>query len=442
MTNAAQIASDSSLESTRATLAQHPTASTARAGAAIPGQKLSAPLLLVLAALAALGLLATNIMLPSLRSIAGTFGVSTAEMGVALSAFLLVFAVGQLLVGPLSDAWGRRGLVLGGLVLFVAGSLLCALATDLPVLIAGRIVQALGVCAAYALARAIALDLFAGDALARMLALMMVAMAAAPGFSPLLGGALDHQFGWRSTFLAVAGLGAVVLVIYLALVGETHHSSRRVAFAPISIARRYRQLALDQRFLLPALAVMLLMGGLFAIFAASPTILMDGLGLSANQLGLFFAVTVLFVFAGGLLAPRLAARSGPGRIAIAGLVIAFIGGALLFALAAVGIRTFLAFAIPVAVFLFGFGLANPLAIAITLSPFRDMAGLASALLGFLQMAGAALGAALVTSLAMAPVAALGSMLASFLGVAIILLVGRREASQRPASLLESGRPIR
>ena len=123
-------------------------------------------------------------------------------------------------------------------------------------------------------------------------------------------------------------------------------------------------------------------------------------------------------------------------------MIAFIGGALLFALAAVGIRTFLAFAIPVAVFLFGFGLANPLAIAITLSPFRDMAGLASALLGFLQMAGAALGAALVTSLAMAPVAALGSMLAFFLGVAITLLVGRREASQRPASLLESGRPIR
>src|SRR4029450_9235679 len=109
-----------------------------------------------------------------------------------------------------SDRFGRRGLVLGGLIVFVAGSILCSMASSLSVLIAGRITQAVGVCAASVLARAIPRDLFVGEALARVLALTLVAMAAAPGFSPLLGGALDHLFGWKSAFLTLALLGPII----------------------------------------------------------------------------------------------------------------------------------------------------------------------------------------------------------------------------------------
>lgn len=139
--------------------------------------------LVLLASLAALGTLATNIILPSFPSMGAELGISSREMGLTLSYFFVAFAVGQLLVGPVSDRYGRKWLVIGGLLIFSLGSLLCAYASSLHTLLAGRVVQALGVCAASVLSRAIARDLFEGEALARILALIMVAMAAAPGFS-------------------------------------------------------------------------------------------------------------------------------------------------------------------------------------------------------------------------------------------------------------------
>src|SRR6202051_1510761 len=160
----------------------------------------------VLAALAATGTLATNILLPSLPEMAASLKVSSA----AVTSAIAVFALGQLAVGPISDRYGRRWPVLTGFVVFLAGSVWCGLATDLPSLLAGRVIQAAGACSTSVLSRAIARDLFSGAALGRAMALIMIAMAAAPGFSPLLGGALDHAFGWRSEFVFVGAFAAVV----------------------------------------------------------------------------------------------------------------------------------------------------------------------------------------------------------------------------------------
>jgi MFS transporter, DHA1 family, multidrug resistance protein len=148
----------------------------------------------VLAALSASGTLATNILLPSLPSIAIAVGVSSAQVTAAITIFLAMFALGQLVVGPMSDRFGRRVPVMIGFAVFFAGSIWCALANDLAALLIGRVVQAGGACATSVLSRAIARDLFEGEKLARVLTFVMVAMAAAPGFSPLVGGALDHFF--------------------------------------------------------------------------------------------------------------------------------------------------------------------------------------------------------------------------------------------------------
>ena len=224
--------------------------------------RLSGGILVLLAGLAALGALATNIILPAFPQIGAGLGVSSQELGLTLSSFFVAFAFGQLLVGPLSDRFGRKWLVLGGLAVFVAGSVLCALAGTLPVLILGRVIQAFGACAASVLSRAIARDLFDGEALARALALTMIAMAAAPGFSPLLGSALDSQFGWRITFLVVAGFGLALAQHYWTSAGETHLADRRASLTACAVASAYGRLAVDARFLLPAVSVSLVIGGL------------------------------------------------------------------------------------------------------------------------------------------------------------------------------------
>src|SRR5438270_6092316 len=258
----------------------------------------------VLATLAAIGTLATNILLPSLPQMAASLHVTTAEVTASITVFLAVFAVGQLAVGPISDRYGRRIPVLTGFAVFLAGSIWCGLATDLPGLLIGRVIQAAGACATSVLSRAIARDLFSGAALARAMALIMIAMAAAPGFSPLLGGALDHAFGWRSEFVLVAAFAALGAVAYGTVFGETHHATR-TPLDPLAIAKNYFGLIADRLFLIPAATVSLIMGGLFSMFSAAPRVLIEGLQFAPIQLGWFFAGTVMFVFGAGMLATRL-----------------------------------------------------------------------------------------------------------------------------------------
>src|SRR3954462_11665049 len=245
----------------------------------------------VLALLAATGTLATNILLPSLPQMAVSLNVSTAAVTSAITVFLAVFAVGQLVVGPVSDRFGRRWPVLIGFAVFFAGSVWCGLPTDLPGLLAGRVVQAVGACATLVLSRAIARDLFTGAALARAMALIMIAMAAAPGFSPLLGGALDHAFGWRSELVLLAAFAALGAAAYAAVFGETHHATR-TPLDPFAITKTYLGLIADRRFVVPAATVSLIMGSLFSMFSAAPRILIEAMHFTPIQLGLFFAGTV------------------------------------------------------------------------------------------------------------------------------------------------------
>ena len=170
--------------------------------------------IIVLAALAAVGSFATNILLPSLPSMAKDLNVSTAAVSSTISVYLAVFAVGQLVVGPLSDRYGRWKPVMFGLSIFVLGSVWCEFSTTLPMMLVGRTIQALGACAASVLSRAIARDLLSGEDLTRALAFIMVAMSAAPGFSPLIGGLLDATSGWRSEFFVVGLFGAIVSASY------------------------------------------------------------------------------------------------------------------------------------------------------------------------------------------------------------------------------------
>ena len=379
----------------------------------------------VLAALAATGTLATNILLPSLPQMAASLHVTTPAVTASITVFLAVFAVGQLAVGPISDRYGRRMPVVIGFAVFFIGSIWCGLANDLPTLLSGRVVQAAGACSTSVLSRAIARDLFSGAALGRAMALIMIAMAAAPGFSPLLGGALDHYFGWRSEFGFVAVFAAVGALAYAAVLGETHRSTR-TPLNPVAIAKTYLSLIIDRRFLIPAVTVSLIMGGLFSLFSAAPRILIEELQFTPIQLGLFFAGTVLVVFSAGMLATKLAPRFGLDRSIQAGLLLAATGSVAVL-LVSVFNATFLPFLVGTCVFLLGMGIVNPLGTAQALSPFGEKAGAASALVGFWQMMGAACGVWLVAAISHEAMFALGLVLTMASLLALVLYTMRTKS---------------
>jgi DHA1 family bicyclomycin/chloramphenicol resistance-like MFS transporter len=308
--------------------------------------------------------------------------------------------------------------VLTGFAVFFAGSVWCGLATDLPSLLTGRVVQAAGACATSVLSRAIARDLFSGPALARAMALIMIAMAAAPGFSPLLGGAIDLMFGWRSEFALVGLFAALGALAYGTVLGETH-GSMRIPLDPVAITRTYLGLSIDRRFLIPAAAVSLIMGALFSVFSALPRVLIEMMRFTPIQLGLFFAGTVMIVFAAGMLATRLAPRFGLDRSIRGGLVaVAF--GSIAILLVSITSSSFIPFLAAMSVFLLGMGIVNPLGTAQALSPFGEKAGAASALLGFWQMMAAAIGVWLTATISHQAMFALGIVLtaASFAAIGL------------------------
>jgi multidrug resistance protein len=234
----------------------------------------------VICAFAATGILSTNIFLTSLPAIAADLRVSSAAVTSTITVFLTIFAVGQLIVGPLSDRLGRQMPILIGLCIFVLGTIWCAFAGDLSGLLIGRSIQASGACTAAVLSRAIARDLFDGQALAKTMASITIATAAAPGFSPLIGSALDHLFGWRSEFVFVAVFAICAGAAYVTFVGETKVASDSSPH-PRSVTGSYMDLIRDTRFVAPARTASFLMAGLFAVFSGAPRVLLEGFGLSA-----------------------------------------------------------------------------------------------------------------------------------------------------------------
>ena len=241
-------------------------------------------------------------------------------------------------------------------------------------------------------------------------------MAAAPGFSPLLGGALNSFLGWRSTFGVVALLAVLLGMRYWRQLGETHGTDKRAPLSIPAILKTYGELLRDRRFIAPALSVSLVIGSLYMFFAMAPAILMTGFGFAPVGLSLFFASTVFVVFGAGLLAPKLARRWGQVRAARTGILIALAGSLALL----LGWEEVYYFSFAITVFLMGMGMINPLGTAITMQPFGQKAGAASALLGFLQMGCAAIAIGIAASLPVPVYAAFCIVLAANLGLSLLV----------------------
>jgi MFS transporter, DHA1 family, multidrug resistance protein len=380
----------------------------------------------LLTALVAIGSFSTSIYVPSMPALAVEFGATPEQVKLTLTLFLLAFALGQLVYGPLSDRIGRRGLLLAGLGLYLAGSLACALAPSIGTMIAARFLQAAGACAGAVLGRAVVRDVHGRAGTARVFAWIGAATALSPAIAPTLGGHLHVWFGWRANFVLLAALGAALLLGVRLLLPETNRRRDPQATGLGRMAANYRLLLADRRFLGYLLCGSLPYAGLYAYIAVTPFLFIGRLGLSPEVYGTLTLFTTGSYLAGSLAAARLGPRLGVDGLVLAGVAVALAGAAVMAALAAfvLSVPTLLG---PMMLFSVGLGLSLPSAMAGGMLPFPQMAGAASALLGFWQMFLAALAtlatAALPQASALGMAALLVALAAASVAARLTLLRG-------------------
>jgi DHA1 family bicyclomycin/chloramphenicol resistance-like MFS transporter len=349
----------------------------------------------LLAALSAVGPLTTDMYLPSLPDIVRLLGATTAQGQLTISAYLIGFAVGQIVYGPVADRHGRKPVLIGAIVLYCAASLACALSTSIELLIVARFAQALGGSGGVVLARAIVRDLYSGARAGRELSLIGAVMALAPVLAPIVGGALQTGFGWRSPFFsltAVAVVGAAVIVL---LLPETlaMRASEPVSLA--SIAKSYRLVARNPAFLAYLGLATTVYAGLFVWISGASFVLQNLYGLSPFSFGFAFAFGAVGYGFGSSLSARLTRYLGIDGIIGIGAGAVTIGGLGMVAAVAFGLGSAASLVLPMAVYLAGLGMVLPQSIAGAMTPFPDRAGAASSLLGFIQQSAAALCGALI-----------------------------------------------
>ncbi len=361
-------------------------------------EKLNVPFLALLSGLTALGQFATSVYLPSLPSIGRDFSASVQMVQLTLLAYLVCFAVFQLLWGPLADRFGRKPIVYAGIIGFVGGSAVSFLAPTIAVLIAGRALQAVGGSATIVAGRAIVRDTHSGGMLAQALAIITIIFSAAPALAPLIGGVLEVFFGWRSTFLAAAALGLILLAFVTSSLKETHRV-RPASMSVQNVFDLYAPLLRSARFLGYVITSAFAMGGLYVFFSGGPQLFINELHVSPAEYGVYPTFTVLGFVAGGIIARRMTLRTSAPRLMTLGLLISLVGGALMLAFPMLKVIHPFVYNACMFVFVSGLGITLTIAIAEALRDFPERAGAASAMVGFLQIMGASLGTVLVGRLA-------------------------------------------
>src|SRR6266571_3723189 len=324
-----------------------------------------APSLTLLAAVTALGFCALHMVVPALPLLVTAFGDSPAGVQLVLTLYLAGIAGGQLVYGPLSDRFGRRPVLIAGLVLFLVGTLLCGLAWSLAALIFGRVLEACGACAGIVLGRAIIRDVYEREAAARGLAIVMMAMSLAPGISPAIGAYLAEWVDWRAIFVLLGFLGAMVLVLTVARLGETNTQPARLHL--VGMAGAYIALLRSPQFLGFALCSACTTASWFTFIASAPHVLADALDEPPSTYGLMILMPMATYIIGNAAAARFALRLGNLRMLILGRAIALTGAVVMtlwYVYAGLGIW---AVFLPVALAEIGDGLSQPAALAAGLS---------------------------------------------------------------------------
>jgi len=339
---------------------------------------------LLLGTMCALPAVSTDIYLPSLPDVARDLGTSAAAVQLTMTGMLIGGAVGQLVIGPLSDRFGRRTPVLVGVALHVVVSLLCAIAPAIVPLVALRVAQGFFNASATVVAMALIRDRFTGSDASRLMSRLMLVIGVAPLFAPSLGGLIAGQWGWRAVFVVLAAFGVVLWFVVLLRMPETLPPERRREGGVRTALSGYRHLLRDRHFVALAVLPGLAMAVLMTYVVASPFVLRVGYGLSEHQFALLFAANGVGLVLGAQVNAALVRRVAPIRILRVAVVLTVLLTGVLLVLALTGLGGLWGLLVVLWLVLALVNFAPPNATAIALGRHGAIAGTAAAFIGALQ----------------------------------------------------------
>ncbi len=352
-------------------------------------------LVLVLGSLIAIGPLTIDMYLPALPAITADLQTTSTAVQLTLTGTLAGLGLGQLLIGPLSDVYGRRRPLIAGLALHVVASALCVVAPGVATLGALRVLQGLGVAASSVVAMAVVRDLFSGKAFALLFSRLMLVMGAAPVLAPTLGGAVLGWTDWRGVFVALAAFGVALSIVAAIGLPETLPVERRRKGGAAGTLQVYRALLRDRTFVGLAAVAGLAMAALFAYVAGSSFVMQGQYGLDEQQFAVVFGAGAAGLIGATQLNVRLLRRHTPQRILIGALAGGTTASVVLVVLAATGLGGLPALLAALWLVLASAGLALPNAPALAMTRHGEAAGTAAALLGAVQFGVGAVAAPMV-----------------------------------------------
>ena len=389
-------------------------------------------LVLVLGAMVAFGPLTIDLYLPALPDIETDLATTSARVQLTLTATLVGLALGQLVVGPMSDAFGRRRPLIYGTAIHVSASVACLFVPSIELLTLMRVLQGVGGASTAVVTMAIVRDLYSGTTAAKLLSQLMLVLGVAPVLAPSLGGVILRWTSWRGVFVLLALVGVVMMALARFAIAETlpPERRRRSGFAPV--VRTYWRLVHDLPLVGLTLTAGFGMGALFSYVSGSSFVLQDRYGLDAQQFGFTFGAMAVFLIGGTQLNGRLLGRMTPYQLLLVASVAA-VGSASVMLLTSVIDLGLAGFLLPLAATLLALGVAMPNAPAIALSRHGEAAGTTAALLGAARfIIGAAV--APVVGLLGNDAVAMSIVVVVCLAVALaalVLLAPRRSLGARP-----------
>jgi DHA1 family bicyclomycin/chloramphenicol resistance-like MFS transporter len=338
-------------------------------------------MIVVLGLLVALGPLTIDMYLPALPRIADELAVSSSVAQLTLTGTLAGLALGQRIVGPLSDSLGRRRPLMAGIVLHMVASVLCLISPNIAVLGAARSLQGVGAAAAMVVAIAIVGDLFTDSAAATVMSRLMLVLGVAPVVAPSLGAAVLLKASWHWVFAVLVVLAGLLLLLAVLALPETLPKSHRRPLKLMGILTTYGSMFRDKRFVVLVVVAALGMSGLFAYIAGAPFVLQSRYGLDQQEFALVFGAGAVALIGTTQLNVVLLRRFTPATIVVWALTASALLGGTFVGLAAAGVGGLPAFVVPVWAILAAMGLVIPNAPALALSRHQEAAGTAAALLG-------------------------------------------------------------